>query len=224
MALRLVIALCAMLVVGEQTVLAATGSAPTIETSFAAGAVLSASDLHSVVELANLSGIDRVLGVTTERHLVGITIAVTGDEKVDGKNVVFQTLNLHRNGWDSVKRPAEGVRSVGEFWVEASTHPQRQQRTIVQVGKHELRVGLLNGIKPEGAEQVIPALLAGRVRYASDYVKERVSHMDFSRPEWLGISEGECWISFASPGPLTAAVFRLQGKEVMITGVLERYE
>ncbi len=225
MALPLTIIVGAMLAFGDQILLAGAEQPQGIETSFAFGATLSARDLESVAELANLAGIERVLGVSTERHLVGTTITVRGDEKVHGRNVQFQTLRVHRDGWDSVKRPDEGARSVGEFWVETSAKLQRQERTIVRVGKREFRVGLLNGIKPEAADQVIvAAFVSGRVRYASDYAKERVSRMDFSRPEWLGISGGESWISFSSPGPLTGAVFRVEGKEVTVTGVLERYE
>jgi len=219
-----IILIGAVLAAGGQAVVAGTSERAGFETNFVAGATLSARDLDSVVKLAKLSGMDRVFGVSTERHLSGITITVRGDEKIDGRKVVFKTLGIHRDGWQSVKRPTQGLRSVAEFWVEASTQPQTQERTIVRIGDRELWVGLLNGIKPEGADKVIGALLSGRVRYASDYVKGQASGIDFLQPRWLGISSGQCWISFSSPGPLTRIVFRVVGDEVTITDVVQMYE
>jgi hypothetical protein len=213
-----------ILALGQQPALAATDEPAGIQTNFVSGAALSGGDLDAVVKLATLCGIDHVSGVSTERHLSGISIMVTGDEKIDGRKVLFKRLLIYRDGWPPVKRPSDASRSIGRFWVDVSARPQGEERTIVQVGNRTLRVGLLNGIKPAGADKVIEAFLSGRIRYASDALREQVSGIDFAQPSWLGISGGESWISFSAPGPLTDLVFRLTGNEVTILDVSHRYE
>lgn len=194
-----------------------------VETNFATGAELSPRDLDAVVKLANLCGLDRVSGVSTERHLSRVTICVSGDEQIVGRRVLFKTLMVHREGWPGEGPKPDGAKSVDEFWIGSPTKPIQEERTIVRVGNRTLRVGLLNGIKPEGADRVIEAFVSGRVRYQSNYLKDRIWVADFTRPNWLGISGGKCWASFAS-SPLRRVVFDVQDNDVVITDVIDAYE
>ena len=94
--------------------------------------------MEAVIKLSNLRGIQTVAQVSTVRHLSGKTIEVSGDEKFEGRSVIFQTLRIHRNGWDTQVRPPNAA-SVGEFWVEFDK-PQQEERTIVQIGDRKVRV------------------------------------------------------------------------------------
>ena len=124
---------------------------------------------------------------------------------------------------------------------EASCQPRRPDRSVIfgwrhQLGHKKMRarlfgsatvpfwVGLLNGIKPEGADRVIGAFVNGRVRYESDFLKEQTSSIDFAQPTWLGISGGQNWISFASPAPSRHIIFQLKENEVTVLDVITFYE
>lgn len=191
-----------------------------IRTNFTSGASLSSNELVSVVRLANLRGVETVTEVSTVRHLSGTTIEVSGDEKVDGRTVTFSQMRIHHDGWDSQARSPDAW-SVGEFWAQ-SDRPEREQRTLVQVGDQKVRVGLLNGIKPDGADKIIDAFVNQRVSFASDALKNALSGVDVTQPHWMGISEGKLWITFSSPH--TRFVFLLDGDHVKLLDKVEAYE
>src|SRR5262245_59354484 len=122
-----------------------------IETSFASEATLSTNEIEEVTKLANLHGVDKVAKIRTVRHLSGVTIEVAGAEKVEGRKAVVETLVIHREGGERRARPSES-KSIGQFWVESSSRPMLEERTIVQIEDRTFRVELLNGIKPAGAD------------------------------------------------------------------------
>lgn len=208
----------------QESAPAATNDLLPLRTNFVSGASLSGSELESVIKLAKLCGIENVTAVSTARHLSGVSIAVRGDEKIDARKVLFKTLLVRRVGWPGGKPPTKATRSIDEFWVEASTRPQEDERTIARVGDRTFWVGLLNGIKPEAADRVIAAFVNGRVRYESDFLKEQTSSIDFAQPTWLGISGGRNWISFASPAPSRHIIFQLKENEVTVLDVITFYE
>jgi hypothetical protein len=195
-------------------------AAETIRTNFVSGATLSSNELASVVKLANQCGIRSVTEVSAVRHLGGTTVEVSGDEEVDGRTVTFSQMRIHRDGWDSQARSANAL-SVGEFWSE-SGKPNRDQRTLVQVGDQKIRVGLLNGIKPDGADKIMAAFVNGRVRFANDALKNALSDVDVKQPSWMGISEGKLWITF-SPSH-TGFLFALNMDHVTLLEKIELYE
>ena len=211
-------------ILAQGLVVTASNGATPVQTNFVSGVTLSVSELNAVVVLASICGITDVTRVSTARHLSGDSIEVRGDEKIDARRVLFKTLLVRCVGWPGGKLPPKAIRSIGEFWVEASTRPQEDERTIVRVDNRTFWVGLLNGIKPEGTDKVIGAFVNGRVRYDSDSLKDRVSNIDFTQPTWLGISGGKCWISFSSPGPQRRIIFQLNGSDVTILDVISYFE
>ena len=68
---------------------AATNDLLPLCTTLVSGASLSTSELDMVVRLANLCGIQKIVGVSTELHLGGTTIQVAGDEKFEGRSVII---------------------------------------------------------------------------------------------------------------------------------------
>ena len=217
--MRVFLVILAALMIGKSDAAAQNDPAP-VRTNFISGATLSSSELEAVIKLSNLRGIQTVAQVSTESHLSGKTIKVSGDEKFEGRSVTFQTLRIHRNGWDRQVRP-DNAPSVGEFWVEF-VKPQQEDRTIVQIGDRKVRVGLLNGIKPAGADKIIEAFVKGRIQFGAGTPKDALFGVDVTQPSWIGISGGKLWITFSMP--LTQFIFTLKGDEVTLLDRVNRYE
>jgi len=200
----------------------AASATNSIKTNVVSGATLAAGEVDVVVRLANLCGMATVTAVSTVRHMGNSTILAKGGERIEGRKLTFEELQIHRDGWEWRKRPKTVTKTIGDFWVEEPARPVLEERTIVQVGGRIYRIGLLNGIKPEGADLVLEAFLSGKVIYASDHVKDSVAEIDFADPSWIGLTLGECYITFASP--LKMVTFRVKDKQVTITGVVRMYE
>jgi hypothetical protein len=199
---------------------AATNEPLPFRTDFASGAGLSTNQLDSVVTLAHLCGIQKIVAVSTELHLGGTTIQVAGDEKVEGRSASFKTLQIYLNRSRRV-RPVDAP-SVGEFWA-GSAKPKLQERTIVRIGDREMRVGLLNGITPAGADKVVEAFVKGRVRIEALWLRDEFSKVDVTQPGWIGITQGTPYITFAS-SPNVLFSFSLDGNQVTILNVVKTYE
>lgn len=199
---------------------AATNAPLPLRTNFVSGASLSTDELDAVVRLANLCGIQKVVEVSTELHLGGTTIQVAGDEKFEGRSVVFKTLQVYPNG-NRRARPT-GSPSVGEFWAE-SAKPGKQERTIVRIGDHEVRVGLLNGIKPAGADKIVDAFVKGRVRNDALWLKDEFSRVDVTQPSWIGICQGKPYITFGSSPDLLFS-FTLDADQITIVNIIRVFE
>ena len=217
--MRVFLVILAALMIGKSDATAQNDPAP-VRTNFISGATLSSSELEAVIKLSNLRGIQTVAQVSTEIHLSGKTIKVSGDEKFEGRSVTFKTLRIHRNGWDRQVRP-DNAPSVGEFWVEF-VKPQQEEQTIVQIGGRKVRVYLTGGIKPAGADKIIKAFVKGRVRPSAGIPKDNVFGEDLTQLSWIHSSGGELWISFGKP--LTLFKFKLDGDEVKFLNKVEMYE
>ncbi len=199
---------------------AATNDLPPVRANFVSGASLSTTEVANVVRLANLCGIQKVAEVSTELHLGGTTILVAGDEKFEGRSVSFKTLQVYPNN-NRRARPV-GAPSAGEFWTE-SAKPGQQELTIVRIGDREVRVGLLNGITPAGADKIVDAFVKGRVRNDARWLKDELSKVDVRQPSWIGISQGNPYIIFASSRDLLFS-FTLDGDQVTIVNIIRVFE
>src|SRR5437773_332980 len=80
------------------TIRAANNDLAHFRTNFIAGSSLSSSELDSVIKLANLCEVRSVADVSTIRHLSGTTVEVNGDERFEGRSVIFKKLQIHRRG------------------------------------------------------------------------------------------------------------------------------
>jgi hypothetical protein len=199
---------------------AATNDLQPFRTNFVSGASLSTNELSTVVSLAHLCGIQKIVEVSTDRHLSGTTIQIAGDEKIEGRSVMFKKVWIYPNANRRV-RPVGAV-SVGEFWAE-SAEPGKEERTIVRIGDREVRVGLLNGITPAGADKIVDAFVKGRVRNAAGWHKDEWSKVDVTQPSWMGISQGKPYITFASSRHLLFS-FTLEGDQITIVNIVRVYE
>ncbi len=199
---------------------AATNAALPFRTNFVHGASLSVTELETVVRLANLCGIRSVTEVSTELHLNGTTIVVAGDEKFEDRSVIFKTLLIYRKE-SQRPRPVDAP-SEGEFWA-GSAQPGQEERTIVRIGDRELRVGLLNGVTPVGADKIMGAFAKGEIRVKEETLTDALSEVDVMRPRWIGISGGKLAISFSSR-PLNTYIFTLDEDEITLVSRIRKYE
>lgn len=205
--------------IGGGGCLAATNDALPLRTTFVSGAALSSDELKSVATLANSCGINIVAEINTRRRgLGGFITEVFGDQITQDRLITIKKLWVHRSGWDHNIRPTD-AKIVGDFWADK---PELEERTIVQIGDRKVQVGLLNGIKPAGADKVIDAFVSGRIRFANESLKSQWSVVDVESPNWLGISDGNAWISFSQP--LVRYAFKLNGDEVELLDILRTYE
>jgi len=125
--------------------------------------------------------------------LGGTTIQVAGDEKFEGRSVIFKTLQIYPSGNRRVC-PVDAP-SVSEFWAE-SAKPRQQERTIVRIGDRVARVELLNGITPAGADKIVDAFVKGKVRNSALWLKDEFSKVDVTQLSWIGICQGKRCITF----------------------------
>jgi hypothetical protein len=212
----LVLLLCSAMTGG--VCIAATNDTLPLHT-FAPGAILSSNELESVAALANSCGIKIVTEINTRRRgLDGFIIEVFGDQITQDRVITIKKLWVHRSGWDHTIRPAE-AKIVADF---SADKPELEERTIVQIGDRKVQIGLLNGIKPAGADKVVDAFASQRIRFANESLRRQWSLADVESPRWLGISDGHAWISFSQP--LVRYVFKLNGDEVELLDILRSYE
>lgn len=82
-------------------------------------AVLSASEVRQVVELARQCGVAEPAEVETFALLPGkgFGIAVQGAEHLAGRNTTFDRVSINKKGWAG-SQPAEAAKWVGDFWAD----------------------------------------------------------------------------------------------------------
>ncbi len=199
---------------------AATNAVLPITTNFVHGVSLSVSELETVTTLANICGIRKITEVSTQSHLSGTTIGVAGDEKFEGRSVIFRTLLVYPKE-NRQSRPIDAP-SAGEFWA-GSAQPRQEERTIVKLGDRDLRVGLLNGVKPSGADKIMDAFAKGKIRVKEQSLMDALSEVDVMKPNWIGISGGKLAITFAAR-PLNTYIFTFDGNEITLVARIRRYE
>lgn len=135
-----------------------------IKTNFFRGARLSPSELELVVSLAKQSGLVDVSEVSTVPSWPGtnISILVKSVGRVDGRNLSYDVLVIHRTGWHGRKPNDEIVKRAGDFWCEPNGKFTRllrryefnHQRVGVEIGE-EVDIAI--------ADKVIPLIGAKKV-------------------------------------------------------------
>ena len=129
---------------------ATTNNLANIRRNFLPDATLFTDELDTVVTLAKSCGIETVAEVRTFHYLPGSFrgIQVISAEKVDGRKVRYQTLEIFRAGWSVKTKPTGPLQiiSIGEFWVESLGLPQQHELTIFTTTNGTIRVEVEAGI------------------------------------------------------------------------------
>lgn len=203
-----------------------TNSLAGVTTSFVEDGVLTADEVAAVVNLAELGGVSQVAKVTTLHYRPSRVrgIRVIGAEKVDGRKVIFQTLEVYREGWSYKAKPADPIRSksIGQFWIESPSPPPVDILTRFETSKGEVRIYLDPGIPLPVADKIINAVASGKIRYDGEVRKEETGKVDFSQPDCLVRSDAGCYLIIFAGSP-DQYKFNLKGDEVTLRSLTHVY-
>jgi hypothetical protein len=213
-------ALALLLILNGHPASGATNNLASVHTNLVADTSLSTNELADLVKFANACGMNAVAEVKTFNHRPGARyhgILLTGPEKIDGRTVSFQTMNVHRDGWDFKARPTNRlyVMSAGEFWTVGPNYVKDNKLTTFTTAKGTIRVAVSDGISMDAADKIIGVMTTGKVTYSDIYLKPWMSKFDFSRYESLNITseDGHFWISCADERGFARFELILNGDE-----------
>ena len=221
--------ICALIVLSSQRGMSAAGTndQPVIRTEFVADAVLNREELNAVVGLAKASGMDEIASVKTFHHLPsgGRGILVTSAERISGRKVSFNTLEVFREGWAYRPKPAVPARSKssGKFWVDAQQRPTAHELTTFSTSKGTIRLQVSAGIPIDMAERIVNAFTTGRISYADEFTKSSCKGVDFSQPQWLGRADSGGVYEISFSGGQNRYKFTVVGDGVRIESVVFVY-
>jgi hypothetical protein len=191
-----------------------------VKTSFVENAKLNSVELKQVLSLANQSGIQDATEVETFNYLPGggRGISVKSKERVDGRNISYDTILVEKGGWrDGV--PDKTAKHLGDFYIQ---YPKSTTllRTY-EIYKHTVRIVMDEGIPATLADQVMSAIVSKRVRFEDDGARRSFSTLEKIIPEAIYKSEsnkGQYEIRLSEPA-MHILMFNLDKGEVVITGV-----
>jgi hypothetical protein len=227
----LIIQFVAVLVACFNITAAVTNNLP-VRTKFVTDAVLSPDELNIVVKFAKSRGMSNVAEVETFHYQPGNLyrgIKVTSPEKVSGRKITYQTLEIFREGWNWKAKPTTPgqVISVGPFWVEGlASWPKDNELTTFVTAKGTIRVNVEAEIPIATADKIIKCFATGKILYADELMKVTREHINFSQPKHLRISHKDgpeaalhYWISFSQSNEQFK--FVLRDNDVKVVSVVE---
>ena len=192
-----------------------------IKLSYIPAAKLDELELRRVLWLAQQVGITNVAKVSTDYARPSATklVSVTSKERVDGRNISYETVAIHRPDWGGWSKPERAFQS-GEFWVSASDKITWLQRTF-DIGGTTRRITLKEKDIPV-ADKAIPLIAAKKVRFKDEFTQStqsRFKRIDIQQPSSLRASDSthdyELWLHTSQE----IVYFRIENGEVVITAV-----
>lgn len=220
--------LAAAAVVAHLLLLPASGRAQrqTIETTNRAGiklsyipaARLNELELRQVLTLAQQVGITNIAKVSTDYARPSATklVSVTSKERVNGRNISYETVAIHRPDWGGWSKPERAFQS-GNFWVSASDKITWLQRTF-DIGGTTRRITLKEKDIPV-ADKAIPLIAAKKVRFKNDIAGVGFDQISLLQPAGLERSSAtddyELWLHTSQE----VIGFRYENGEVVITRI-----
>lgn len=192
-----------------------------IKTDFAAGANLLPSELKQVVALAKQSGLADVAEVSTSPILPvgGKLIYVKSAERVDGRNISFESVCVHKMGWDVLEPAKNGVKRDGNFWVNADDKRTTLLRSY-EFNRHAVRVQIGSGVDIAFADKVIPLIALEIIRAGKERGDLRFEDAAKVKPTAIhkGRFKDEYELQCFGPS-LLSVKFRFENGQVVITSV-----
>jgi len=142
-----------------------------IKTNFVKGAELNSVEIYQVLLLGRQSGIEDAAEVRTFYYLPTRNrgIHVTSKERVDGRNISYDTVTLSKNEWGA--KPDQTLEPFKVRDPKYTTH----LRTY-EINKKTIRITIGEGITTTFADKALPAIISKKVRFENDRAKD-----DFNR-------------------------------------------
>ena len=192
-----------------------------IKLSYPRGVTLNAGELQQVLSLAWQAGITNVGEVSTAYGIPGLSKHITAKsrERVNGRSISYETISIHRPGWDGTK-PAYGSKTAGDFWIDVSDKRTTLERTY-ELGGTTRRIRLSEGVDVAFADKVIPLIAAKKVRLKDDFTRIRFDRVDVLKPGNLRRSDFHHGYELWFYDRQDIIMFDYEKGEVVITGVGE---
>ena len=195
-------------------------ASPRITTNFIAEARLTHSEVKQVLELAKTCGIDTPSEVSTFHYLPSVAkgISVKSVERVDGRNISFDTVTISKKGWYEGE-PQKGSKRVGDFWANADAKYSTLLRRY-EFKKTPIQISIDKGVDVAFADKVIPLIDAKKVRFESDWGRREFEDLKDSKPVaiYRSYSDKGYELRFNEPF-MRAIMFDWKGGQVVVTGV-----
>ena len=196
--LGLVVLLCQLCAAAGQD------AQPRFETNYEAGAVLSSNELANVVELARRCGVSNIAKIYVYRipPTSELGVGVDSVEITNGRTVSFVNVSISRSSREPrISSSASGLilKSYGKFWVPRGGVSTNTLTTFAFRGRL-IRARLERGLAVSTADELIGALVAGKIRYSDYQVRHQLSGLDLSQPTELAHSAaaGKFILSYGS--------------------------
>lgn len=150
------------------------GQVSGIKTIFIPQAKLSLTEVEQVVALAKECGIQDVAEIETGYGLPTFirSIIVRGKERVEGRDISMDTIDLERVGWCD-RKPGAQAKRCGAFWTEQLKKYTKLMHEYEFAGS-VCRITINQGVDPSLADKVIPQVLAMKVRFRNEHYRLRV--------------------------------------------------
>lgn len=188
-------------------------------------AVLSDTELATVIRLAKRCGITNVVEVDTFYYLPGGDrgIEVKGAEEIRGRKISFVTVTIDRDKWmgKEVRQHSMVLKSIGEFWV-SRYGVITNVLTTFSINGGTIRVKLSDDVPLPTADKIVEAFAAGRIRFSSGSIlsKSQLDGVDFSKPESLSYTKDGFHISYATSSMSWVVLeFTFDSGGVMVTSI-----
>jgi hypothetical protein len=200
-----------------------------IKTKFVEGAKLSEAKVNQVVALAQQGGIKDATEADTFYFLPSVDkgISVKSKERVDGRNISYDTVYVNRLGWYSGS-PGPKAKWLGDFWTDKSEKTTTLEREY-QLNKKTDRIHISQGVDFALADKIITQIAAKKVHFpdenthfSSDWNRRQFEKIDISNAGVLsaGQTVGEYELFFGPP-EMKSLMFRVKGEDIFVTGIAE---
>lgn len=172
-----------------------------------------------MVELALQCGVPDVESIETFYYLPGTVkgIAARSSERINGRNVSYDTVYLTKPKWRGLERD-EAAKRLGKF------HVNYKSTTLLReyVFKEEVvRVRIGKGIDTEFADRAFALFGAGKVRFANRYAEDQFNKIKLEEVSAiLKAWSGEGYeLRFDKDYPMKGVRFKPGEDEILVSGI-----
>lgn len=212
-----------VLATGRAAELIETTNRAGIKLSYIPAAKLNDIELRQVLWEAQQVGITNVESVRTVYGIPGLSrhVIVKSKERVNGRNLSYETLSMSRKSWESGERKG-GLLQTSDFRIEASGKQAHFERTY-EIGSKTHRVAMLEE-DVSAADKAIPLITTRKFRVEGELAdkefglgKLQFERADLSKPSVFRKSDSTNDYEIEFSEDQAILYFRVENEEVIVT-------
>lgn len=193
---------------------------PQMRTNFVKSAELNKVELNQVLLLAEQNGIQDPAEVDTFAYIPagGYGISVKSKERVDGRNISYDTIIFGKDGWTELERDKNAKR-LGSFSVREPGKYTTLQH-IYEFNKQPVRVIIGEGVDTALADKAVPLILSKHVQFQNEEARLEFRLLGTEAPISIRPSQlekGGYEMDYHTI--MRILMFKVEKDEVIITGV-----